>query len=44
MLRRADIRSDPATGTVKEGTPLALTLAVSATIVFAAGKRSFIVE
>ena len=29
MLRRTDIRSDPATGTVKEGTPLALTLAVS---------------
>jgi protocatechuate 3,4-dioxygenase beta subunit len=30
MLRRADIRSDPATGAVKDGTPLALTLAVSA--------------
>jgi protocatechuate 3,4-dioxygenase beta subunit len=30
MLKRTDIRSDPATGAVKEGTPLALTLAVSA--------------
>jgi protocatechuate 3,4-dioxygenase beta subunit len=30
MLRRADIRSDPGSGVVKDGTPLALTLAVSA--------------
>lgn len=30
VLARSDIRSDPASGAVKEGTPLALTLAVSA--------------
>jgi protocatechuate 3,4-dioxygenase beta subunit len=30
MLKRSDIRSDPGTGAVKEGTSLALTLAVSA--------------
>ncbi len=29
VLARSDIRSDPASGAVKEGTPLALTLAVS---------------
>jgi protocatechuate 3,4-dioxygenase beta subunit len=29
MLKRSDIRSEPGTGKVKEGTPLALTLAVS---------------
>jgi protocatechuate 3,4-dioxygenase beta subunit len=30
MLNRSDIRADPKSGVVKEGTPLALTLAVSA--------------
>ena len=30
MLKRSDIRSEPGTGALKEGTPLALTLAVSA--------------
>lgn len=30
MLNRSDIRSDPRSGVVKEGTPLALTLAVAA--------------
>jgi protocatechuate 3,4-dioxygenase beta subunit len=30
MLNRSDIRSDPGSGVVKNGTPLALTLAVSA--------------
>lgn len=30
VLARSDIRSDPASGAVKEGTPLALTIAVSA--------------
>jgi protocatechuate 3,4-dioxygenase beta subunit len=29
VMKRSDIRSDPGTGSVKEGTPLALTLAVS---------------
>ena len=30
VLKRSDIRSDPKSGAIKEGTPLALTLAVSA--------------